>query len=161
TVIAGGFKAVTSRARSTLPSAGRLPRWWLNRPVRMKGLIAIAVPLIALLVTAAASLTLQFREGQARSAGRASFEVIEAANRVFGDALNGETGVRGYAATGSPLFLQPYNQMLGQMDAARAAFRQAAITAGDVPEQQAADAAAGQVVANLAVIRTAVTDRVP
>ena len=96
---------------------GRLVRWWLNRPVRVKGLIAIAVPLLALLVTASASLSLQCREAHARAAARASLNLINKADGVFDDALNGEAGIRGYAATGDRLFLQPYQMMRQRMGA--------------------------------------------
>ena len=161
-MIAGGSQ-LTSRAPSSLPKERRrsLARWWLNRPVRAKGLIAIAVPLLALLVTATASLALQFREQAAREAGRASFNLIGAADRVLGDALNGETAVRGYAATGEVLFLRPYRTMRHQMSPARASFREAALRAGDVPEQRAANITAGRAVAELERIRAAVARGAP
>ncbi len=161
-MIAGGSQ-LTSRAPSSLPKRRRrsLARWWLNRPVRAKGLITIAVPLLALLVTATASLALQFREQEAREAGRASFNLIGAADRVLGDALNGETAVRGYAATGEVLFLRPYRMMRHQMGPARASFREAAIRAGDVPEQRAANITTGRAVAELERIRLAVAGGAP
>jgi signal transduction histidine kinase/ActR/RegA family two-component response regulator len=154
---------VTSRTPSSLPADRRqgFGRWWLDRPVRVKGLIAIAVPLLALLVTASASLALQYREQQARDAGRASFSLIGAANGVLGGALNGETGVRGYAATHDPLFLQPYYTMRNRMATERATFSSAATRAGDVPEEQAANATAGRVIARLERIRAAVTRGAP
>ncbi len=129
--------------------------------MRVKGLIAIAVPLLALLVTASASLALQYREQEARDAGRASFNLIGAANGVLGGALNGETGVRGYAATRDPLFLQPYYTMRNRMATDRATFRSAATRAGDVPEEQAANASAGRVIAQLERIRAAVARGAP
>ena len=155
--------ALTQRASSTLPGyrRGGLSRWWLNRPVRTKGLIAIAVPLLALLVTAAASLGLQYREHQARAAARASFDLIGAADRVLGSALNGETGVRGYAATGDALFLQPYDVMQQRMGAAQHTFRTSSIRAGDLPEERAANKTAGQVVAQLERTRAAVARGAP
>ncbi len=149
---------MTSRPPSTLPAdrRGRLVQWWLNRPVRAKGLIAIAVPLLALLVTASASLGLQYREQQARTAGRASFNLIGAADTVLGNALNGETAVRGYAATGEVLFLQPYYTMRHQMGSSRAAFVAAAARAGDAQQERPANATAGRVIAQLDLARAAV-----
>ncbi|MGN6680561.1 MAG: ATP-binding protein [Streptosporangiaceae bacterium] len=154
---------MTSRAPSRLPGylGGGLSRWWLNRPVRAKGMIAIVVPLVALLVTAAASLGLQIREQEARDVGRANFNLIAAADRVLGHAVDGETGVRGYAATDETVFLAPYRLMQLQMGGARKAFRVASVQADDVAEQRAANTTAGLVVAQLGLIRAAVAHRAP
>ena len=46
---------------------GWLQRWWLDRPVRAKGLVVVAVPLIALIGVTSASLALQYNERQERS----------------------------------------------------------------------------------------------
>ncbi len=154
---------MTSRPPSALPASGRgrLVQWWLNRPVRVKGLIAIAVPLIALLATASASLWLQCREQDARVAGRANSRLIEAGYRVLGNALNGETAVRGYAATRQRIFLQPYDAMRRHVAKDRASFRAAAAGVGDVPQQKTADSTAAHVVAQLDVIRAAVARGAP
>jgi len=37
---------------------GRLRQWWLDRPVRAKGMIAVTFPMIALMAVTAASLML-------------------------------------------------------------------------------------------------------
>jgi len=154
---------VTSRTPSTLPVNRRirLRRWWLNRPVRTKGWIAIVVPLLALLVTAAASLSLQFREQQARDVGRANFNLINAADRVLGNALDGETGVRGYAATNERVFLQPYHLMRLRIDGAQQNFRTASVLADQVAQQRAANRTAGRVVRELGQIRAAVAHGAP
>jgi signal transduction histidine kinase/ActR/RegA family two-component response regulator len=112
--------------------------------------------LLALLVTAAASLGLQYREQQARTSAQASLTLIGAGDRVLGGALNGETGVRGYAATGDAPFLQPFSMMQRQMGAARHAFRTASIRAGDLPQERAASKSAGRVVLQLERTRVAV-----
>lgn len=93
---------------STPPAAahpGRLHQWWLNRSVRAKGIIVVAVPLISLISITSASLVLQANEQQVRTVARATSAVSSAAQQVMNDALNAETGLRGYAATGDPLFL--------------------------------------------------------
>lgn len=124
-------------------------------------MIAIAVPLIALLVTAGASLGLQLREQEARTVGRTNFNLIGAADRVLGQALNGATAVRGYAATGDVLFLEPYRMMRAQIGSARAMFRTAAAQAGDVRQQQQADNTVGVVVRQLETTRAAIADGTP
>jgi signal transduction histidine kinase/ActR/RegA family two-component response regulator len=124
-------------------------------------MIAIAVPLLALLVTAAASLGLQFREQQARDTERANFNLIGAADRVLGHAMDGQTGVRGYAATGDPMFLQAYYRMRKQMGTARSAFRTAAVRTGNAPQQRAADQTVGVIVGQLDSTRAAVAHGAP
>ena len=112
-------------------------------------------------MTATASLGLQYREQQARTSARASFNLIGAADRVLGCALNGETGVRGYAATGDALFLQPYRMMQQRMGAARHTFRTASILVGDAPEERTANETAGRVIVQLERTRAAVARGAP
>jgi signal transduction histidine kinase/CheY-like chemotaxis protein len=131
-------------------------QWWLDRSVRTKGLIVVTVPLVALLVTTIASVALQYQERQDRAIATAGLNLTNAAQRVLSDAVNGESGIRGYAATGEPLFLQPYRSMLAQMPAERRAFRAAALADHDVPAQRAADRTAGQVLRALAQVRVAI-----
>ena len=44
-----------------------LRQWWLNRPLRAKGLIVVAVPLFALIGTTSASLALTHDQSQERT----------------------------------------------------------------------------------------------
>jgi signal transduction histidine kinase/CheY-like chemotaxis protein len=136
-------------------------QWWLDRSVRTKGLIVVTAPLVALLVTTIASVALQYQERQDRAIATAGLNVTNAAQRVLSDAVNGESGIRGYAATGAPLFLQPYRTMLARMPAARRAFHTAAVADHDVPAQRAADRTVGQVLGALAQMRLAIVHRVP
>ena len=96
---------------------GRLRRWWLDRSVRAKGMIVVAVPLIALVAVTSASLALQYKERQVRSVAITASALNTSAQQVLTDAVNAETGVRGYAATRDPLFLQPYDAILTRVDA--------------------------------------------
>jgi CHASE3 domain sensor protein len=76
-----------------------LQRWWLDRRVRTKGLIVIAVPLIALLSITSASLVLQQVESNERAVSITARNLDTDATQVLADAVNGETGIRGYVAT--------------------------------------------------------------
>jgi signal transduction histidine kinase/CheY-like chemotaxis protein len=134
----------------------RLRRWWLDRPVRTKGLIVVAIPLTALLVSTAASLALQYQERRDRVVATAGLNLTNAAGRVLTDTVNGESGIRGYAATTDPLFLQPYRMMLSRIAADRRVFRAAGIADHDVRAQRAADATVGQVLGELARLRMAI-----
>ena len=149
---------------STPPAAahpGRLHQWWLNRSVRAKGIIVVAVPLISLISITSASLVLQANERQERAAGRAASAVSSAAQQVMNDALNAETGLRGYAATGDPLFLEPYNRTLTHIDKDRATLRQAAVVEGDSRQERAVDAATTKELAALARLRSTISAGAP
>jgi signal transduction histidine kinase/DNA-binding response OmpR family regulator len=156
---------VGSGTASAGPSAAgqrwALRRWWLNRSVRTKGLIVVAVPLIALIATATVSMLLQSAERQERATARAANTLITDAGRVLTDALNGETGVRGYAATHDAVFLQPYHAALTQIAADRAAMLTAAVSQGETAGARAADASAARVFAGLADLRAAVAAGAP
>ena len=135
----------------------RLERWWLDRPVRMKGLLVISVPLIALICTTSASLVLQFKEHQERSIAVASSNLTKAAGLVLADAVNAESGIRGYAATRDPVFLNPYYLAVSRLGAERSSLRTAAITEGDSRAQQEVDVTTGQVLSQLAQMHSEVS----
>jgi CHASE3 domain sensor protein len=78
---------------------------------------------------------------RARGVALATTNLTIAADQMLADVLNAETGVRGYAATGDPLFLQPYHLALSRLGADRLSLRDAAITEGDSRQQRVANAA--------------------
>jgi signal transduction histidine kinase/ActR/RegA family two-component response regulator len=135
----------------------KLRRWWLDRSLRSKGLIVVAVPLIALLGITSANLVLQQVESNERSVAVNAHDFDDAAAQVLADAVNGETGVRGYAATDDPTFLAPYNLMLTRMGAERKLLREDAVTVGLGRQQQAVDATTGQELAELAQLSSAIS----
>jgi CHASE3 domain sensor protein len=120
-------------ARSVPPGtvqARGIRQWWLNRPVRTKGLIVVAVPMIALLGLTSANLLLQQDETHERAGSINALNLEDTANRVLADAVNAETGVRGYAGTHDPLFLDPYTLALTRLGAERSSLREAAAIEG-------------------------------
>jgi signal transduction histidine kinase/ActR/RegA family two-component response regulator len=129
-------------------------RWWLDRPVRVKGMIVIAVPLFTLIVITLASLVLQYNERQERQVGQAASTLSSSANQVLADAVNAETGLRGYAATADPSFLGPYDLTLTRIDADEIALRITAISEGDSRPAAAVAATTSNVMAELAQMRT-------
>ena len=146
--------------RSSPPAAvrpGRMQRWWLDRSVRAKGMIVVAVPLIALIAVTSASLALQHNERQERSVALTASALTASAQQVLADAVNAETGVRGYAATGDPLFLQPYNLALTRIAGDRAALRAAAVAEGDSRAERTAAATTTKEMAELAQLRSAIS----
>ena len=70
------------------PSAAARPgwmqRWWLNRPVRSKGMVVVAAPLIALIAVSTASLTLQANERQERSVATTASALTASAQQGAG-----------------------------------------------------------------------------
>jgi signal transduction histidine kinase/CheY-like chemotaxis protein len=117
----------------------------------------VAVPLIALLGITSANLTLQRDESGQRSVSTNARSLDEAAGQVLADAVNGETGIRGYAATDDPTFLEPYNLMLTRIGAERKSLRDDAAAIGLGREQQAVDATTGQELAELAQLDSAIS----
>jgi PAS domain S-box-containing protein len=151
-------------ASSALPAEGhasRLQQWWLDRSVRAKGLIVIAVPLIAFVGAMSANLVLQHHQHQARDVAQATTNLTFAADLLLADAVNAETGIRGYAATGDSAFLAPYNLALSRLAAERESLRAAAATEGDSGQQRVVNATTGREFAELAQLRSAISGGVP
>ncbi len=144
------------KARSAPQAAGhgRLKRWWLDQPVRIKGMMVLAVPLIALVGVTSSSLALQYNERQTRAAGIASTALTNAGNQLLTDALNAETGVRGYAAAGETLFLQPYAAAVTHVPGDLAALSAAATAERDSAPERAVAATATKVMAELERLRS-------
>jgi CHASE3 domain sensor protein len=124
--------------------------------LRAKGLIVVAVPLIALMGTNSANLLLQRNESNERNVSTAARALASAAGQVLADAVNAETGVRGYAVTRDPLFLDPYNLTLTRISAERKSLREAAVIEGDGRQQQAVDTTTGRELLELAQLRSAI-----
>jgi signal transduction histidine kinase/ActR/RegA family two-component response regulator len=135
-----------------------LKQWWLDRSIRVKGLIVATVPLVALILIVSASLALQSNERQERQVGRNASALSSSADQVLADAVNAETGVRGYVATGNPVFLDPYNLTLTRLAKDLTALRAAARVEGDGGAALVVEASAKTAMQELAEERTAVVD---
>src|ERR1700677_4526856 len=122
-----------SREARSAPSgtdqAHGIRRWWLDLSLRAKGLIVIALPLIALMGVISANLALQQSESNERNISTNARNLDTTAAQVLADAVNGETGIRGYAAARDPLFLAPYALTLTRIGAERRSLREEAVTA--------------------------------
>ena len=129
--------------------------------MRGKGLIVIATPLIVLMGITAANLMLQQHESNERTASLRARDLAAAATLVLTDVLNAETGLRGYAATRQPTFLQPYYAAVSRLSAERRSLRAAAAIDGYGRQQRAADGTTGQVLSELAQLRSRISRGVP
>ena len=140
------------------PTRRGLKQWWLDRSIRVKGIVVVAVPLVALILITLASIVLQNNERQERHVGQAASTLSTSANQVLADAVNAETGVRGYVATGDPKFLDPYNLTLTRFTKDLAALRAAAAAEGDGAAAQVVAASAATEMQELGELRAAVAD---
>ena len=129
--------------------------------MRSKGLIVVAVPLIALIGVTLASLAMQYNERLARHVAQTASALNTSAQQVLADALNAETSVRGYAATGDPLFLQPYNLIQAHIAGDQAALRAAAIAEGDSGAARTVSATTTREISDLAALSSAISAGTP
>jgi len=125
--------------------------------LRAKGLIVVAVPLIALMGITSANLMLQKNESHDRNVSIAAHNLATAGDHVLTDLLNAETGVRGYGTTRDSLFLAPYNLTLTRISAERRSLREAAVIEGAGRQQRAVDATTGKELFELAQLRSAIS----
>ena len=132
-------------------------QWWLDRSIRVKGMVVVTVPLIALIGIVLASVVLQHNERQERQVGMAASNLSSSANQVLADAVNAETGVRGYVATDDPLFLDPYHVTVTRLAKDLAALRATAAAEGDRTPAQTVAATMARVMAELGQMRAAVS----
>jgi signal transduction histidine kinase/CheY-like chemotaxis protein len=93
----------------------RFGRWWLDASLRTKGLVAVAPPVIALLVLGTTSLILGAQIDQLVAATTTTTTSLAQIDRNLQLADQAETGLRGYAATNDPMFLQPYHSAIAQL----------------------------------------------
>ena len=86
-----------------------LTRWWFNLPLRNKGLLVLALPIVAL-VLRHHRFVCRSREQQAGDDGAADPRGGDAATPAAAAhrLLDLETGVRGYALTRDRAFLAPF-----------------------------------------------------
>jgi signal transduction histidine kinase/ActR/RegA family two-component response regulator len=80
---------------------------WADRPLRVKGLAVLALPLFMLLVAAGLFFGTAAEEGSAQASVTHTRVVEEEVDLVRTLVLDGETGVRGFLLTGDNAFLHP------------------------------------------------------
>jgi signal transduction histidine kinase/ActR/RegA family two-component response regulator len=138
---------------SQIQSHGGVRQWWLDRSVRAKGLTVLAIPLLALIFITSASLALGFKEREQRRVAIVDLHLSSSANQVLSDAVNAETGVRGYLGTDDALFLDPYTVAIARLGGDRSALEAAAIAADQRVPERAIYASTSTVLTALARLR--------
>ncbi len=130
-------------------------RWWRNARLWVKGALVLALPVVALLAMGTANLVVANQLDHLSSSTSATTASIVDINHSLDLALDAETGVRGYAATGNPVFLQPYNQAI----AALRPLRKAKTIDGLTPQETARLRTLGrQAIVVLATVKDGVAD---
>lgn len=90
------------------PARGRRRRW-NDLSLRRKGLVVIALPLLALVADSALLFLVTREQREASDHVRQSIEVRETTHTLLTTLVDAETGVRGYLATGDEQFLDLYD----------------------------------------------------
>src|SRR4028119_1878586 len=81
---------------------------WFNLQVRRQAALIIAIPVTCLVSSLLAIACLREIVSNGREQENHSKQVVMEANRLLTNILNAETGIRGYALTKRPEFLEPY-----------------------------------------------------
>jgi len=122
---------------------GRLFSFAGNLSLTAKGVLVVAVPVAALLVTMGAFYRLERQNKTAQGWVEHTFEVRSEIRQLMVDLGNAENGIRGYLLTGRESFLDPYNSAVAQIPQQIATI---ARLTSDNSSQQAAVASIGALV---------------
>ena len=87
-------------------------KWWLNLPLRYKGLLVIALPVVGLVVTFLLRLPFTQQQQQTTALLERSSGVRNAAQEILVALLDVETGARGFALNG-PIVPRPLPRCVG------------------------------------------------
>jgi signal transduction histidine kinase/ActR/RegA family two-component response regulator len=85
---------------------------WANLPLRWKGVVVVAIPLVALLAAATSFFINDKYVVQTEEQVTHTYEVRAAIALASAALLDAETGMRGYLLTGQEAFLAPYEKAI-------------------------------------------------
>ncbi|NJO51712.1 MAG: PAS domain S-box protein [Leptolyngbyaceae cyanobacterium RM2_2_4] len=86
----------------------QLLRFWFRLPIRSKGTVVIALPVLCLAIAIGISILLNRRVELAEQEVQHTQEVRLCSEQILRLLIDAETGVRGYLLTGDAEFLSPY-----------------------------------------------------
>ncbi|MDL5159743.1 CHASE3 domain-containing protein [Actinomycetospora termitidis] len=112
-------------------------RWWERIPIRVQGRITVALPLVAVLISAVLALNGNLARVAIETDIQRKFEMTAALGDLSSLMVNAETGVRGYLLTGQDEFLEPFDQASRELPSAFG--RLATLTPeepGEVPREE-------------------------
>ncbi|MGL5060684.1 MAG: PAS domain S-box protein [Microcoleus sp.] len=82
--------------------------FWVDRPIRQRGTVIVAIPVVCLFVSLIAIASLRDRAIQVRKRIDSNKEILQETNRLLKTVVDAETGIRGYGLTKQREFLKPY-----------------------------------------------------
>ncbi|MGH2805835.1 MAG: ATP-binding protein [Actinomycetota bacterium] len=109
-----------------------MTRWWRDLPIRLKGLVVVAIPLAALLVATFSLYLVRQDLDRQQDTLRRTQEVRAQVQTVLTLLLEAETGVRGFRLSMDPAFLRPYETAFSRLPPALASLEE---LVGADPEQ--------------------------
>ncbi|MBI3912267.1 MAG: PAS domain-containing protein [Armatimonadetes bacterium] len=95
------------RIPGKLKQAGQI---WTNLPLHSKGLVVVAIPLLALIVTTLSFCLVQRQHQQAETRVRRTIETRSAMRNMLTFLLGAEAGIHGYLVIGQEEWLEPYEE---------------------------------------------------
>jgi signal transduction histidine kinase/CheY-like chemotaxis protein/HPt (histidine-containing phosphotransfer) domain-containing protein len=131
-------------------------RWrrWTDLSLRRKGLVVIAIPLVALMADSAVLFVVASRRAHTTAQVNQSTTVLRVTQDRLAILLNAETGIRGYLASGGDdEFLAPYNDALTELPANREEFVDLSGVASVGASESAIESLTDQELAELAALR--------
>lgn len=81
---------------------------WTDRPIRQRGTVIVAIPVICLFASLIAIAGLRDSAIQIRKRADTNNEILQKTNRLLTTVVDAETGIRGYGLTKRREFLAPY-----------------------------------------------------
>jgi CHASE3 domain sensor protein len=81
---------------------------WRRVPLHLQGKIQVALPLLAVTVSAVLAVFGHYQHARIEAAIQRQFQAVAGLNEVLTLMVNAETGMRGYLLTKHEEFLQPY-----------------------------------------------------
>ncbi|WP_019873443.1 ATP-binding protein [Sporichthya polymorpha] len=103
-----------------MPS-GQIARWWSDRSLRSKGLLVLALPLAMFLSSALVFLFVLSEVGKSQDRVGEARRSQDQLTLLYALVLDGESGVRGYLASGDRSYLQPTERAREELPEAIAA----------------------------------------
>ncbi|HXG90688.1 MAG TPA: ATP-binding protein [Vicinamibacterales bacterium] len=85
-------------------------RWWLNLPIRYKGLLVVTLPLIAVGVTLLMRIPFARQEQRTANVLRHAADTRDVTQKLLLSLLEIESGIGGYSLTGDRSFLRRFEQ---------------------------------------------------
>ena len=83
---------------------------WTDRPIRQRGTVIVAIPVICLFASLTTIAGLRNRAIQVRRQLDSNKEILQETNRLLKTVVDAETGIRGYGLTKRREFLTPYSE---------------------------------------------------